>query len=239
MQEEERIMNKEGSWIKNWAKEDQPREKLLDKGPQALTDAELLAILIRLGRPDRSALDLARELLDLTNGNMHELGKRPVHELMKVKGIGLSKAMSIAAALEIGRRRHSGMYYNKVLVNDSRKAAGYIRPLLMDHSHEVFGVLFLKPSGRIKHFEIISEGGITAVIADTRLILKKALLMESVSFIVGHNHPSGNLQPSKEDEVLTTKLYEGAKLLDIKLVDHIIVGESGYFSFADEGLLKK
>jgi DNA repair protein RadC len=231
-------MEKE-SWIKFWAKSDQPREKLLLKGPQALTDSELLAILIRTGKRDSNAVDLAREVLKTVKDNLHELGKRPLRELMKIKGIGQAKAMTIAAALELGRRRQSTMSLEKPVIKDSREVAGYLRPLLADYGHEVFGVLYLNQSGRINHFEIISQGGITGTIVDPRLIFKRALEIDAVSLIVCHNHPSGSLRPSKADEALTSKLCEGAKLLDIKLLDHIIVGDGGYYSFADEGLLKK
>lgn len=231
-------MEKE-TWIKNWAEGDKPREKLLQKGPQALTDSELLAVLIRIGKPDSNAVELAREVLKTVKDNLHELGKRPLRELMKIKGIGLAKAMTIAAALELGRRRQSTMSLEKPVIKDSREVAGYLRPLLADYGHEVFGVLYLNQSGRIDHFEIISQGGITGTIVDPRLIFKRALEIGAVSLIVCHNHPSGNLRPSKADEALTSKLFEGAKLLDIKLLDHIIVGDNGYFSFADEGFLKK
>lgn len=231
-------MEKE-SGIKNWAKSDRPREKLLLKGPQALTDSELLAILIRIGNPDSNAIELAREVLKSVRNNLHELGKRPLREMMKIKGIGQAKAMTIAAALELGRRRQSTMSLEKPAVKDSREVAGYLRSKLADYNHEVFGVLYLNQSGRLNHFEVMSQGGITGTIVDPRLIFKRALEIEAVSLIVCHNHPSGSLQPSKADESLTAKLSEGAKLLDIKLLDHIIVGDNGYFSFADEGLLKK
>jgi DNA repair protein RadC len=230
---------KKESGIKTWARDDQPREKLLEKGPQALTDSELLAILIRIGNPQSNAIELAREILKTVQNNLHELGKRPLREIMKTKGIGEAKAMTIAAALELGRRRQSSMSLEKPAVKDSREVAGYLRPKLADYNYEVFGVLYLNQAGRINHFEVMSQGGITGTVVDPRLIFKRALEIEAVSIIVCHNHPSGNLKPSKADEILTSKLSEGAKLLDIKLLDHIIVGDNGYFSFADEGLLKK
>ena len=238
MQAGGRLMKKE-SGIKTWHKDDQPREKLLEKGPQALSDSELLAILIRIGNPKSNAIELAREILKTVKNNLHELGKRPLREIMKTKGIGEAKAMTIAAALELGRRRQSSMSLEKPAVKDSREVAGYLRPKLADYNYEVFGVLYLNQAGRINHFEVMSQGGITGTVVDPRLIFKRALEIEAVSIIVCHNHPSGNLQPSKADEILTSKLSEGAKLLDIKLLDHIIVGDNGYFSFADEGLLKK
>ncbi len=230
---------KKESGIKNWAEDDRPREILLKKGPQALTDSELLAILIRIGNPKSNAIELAREILKTVRNNLPELGKRPLREMMKTKGIGEAKAMTIAAALELGRRRQSSMSLERPAVKDSREVAGYLRPKLADYNYEVFGALYLNQAGRINHFEVMSQGGITGTVVDPRLIFKRALEIEAVSLIVCHNHPSGNLQPSKADEILTTKLSEGAKLLDIKLLDHIIVGDNGYFSFAGEGLLKK
>ena len=238
MQAGGKLMKKE-SGIKTWHADDRPREKLLKKGPQALTDSELLAILIRIGNPQSNAIELAREILKTVQNNLHELGKRPLREMMKTKGIGEAKAMAIAAALELGRRRQSSMSLEKPAVKDSREVAGYLRAKLADYNYEVFGVLYLNQAGRINHFEVVSQGGITGTVVDPRLIFKRALEIDAVSIIVCHNHPSGNLQPSKADELLTSKLREGAKLLDIKLLDHIIVGDNGYFSFADAGLLKK
>ncbi|HEY4286213.1 MAG TPA: DNA repair protein RadC [Puia sp.] len=230
---------KKESGIKTWSKDDRPREKLLKKGPQALTDSELMAILIRIGNPKSNAIELARQILDSVQNNLHELGKRPLREMMKIRGIGEAKAMTIAAALELGRRRQSTMSLGKSTVKDSREVAGYLRSRLADYNYEVFGVLYLNQAGRMNHFEVMSQGGITGTVVDPRLIFKRALEIEAVSIIVCHNHPSGNLKPSKADEILTSKLSEGAKLLDIKLLDHIIVGDNGYFSFADEGLLKR
>ena len=226
---------KKESGIKTWATDDRPREKLLKKGPQALTDSELLAILIRIGNPKSNAIELARQILDTVHNNLHELGKRPLREIMKTKGIGEAKAMTIAAALELGRRRQSSMSLVKPTVKDSREVAGYLRPKLADYNYEVFGVLYLNQAGRINHFEVISQGGITGTIADPRLILKRALEEDAVSIIICHNHPSGNLHPSKADEELTVKIREAAKYFDIKLLDHVIVSEEGYFSFADQG----
>ena len=223
--------------IKQWAKDDRPREKLLLKGPQALSDSELLAILIGMGTKKRSALDLAREILSLGKNSLNELGKRSVKELMKVKGIGEAKAISIVAALEIGRRRQASNSLEKSLVSSSSDVAQYLQSLLRDHRHEVFAVLFLNRANKINHFEIISNGGITGTVADPRIILKKALDEDAVSLILCHNHPSGSLKPSRADEELTFKIKEAAKYFDIKVLDHIIVSESGYYSFADEGIL--
>ena len=223
--------------IKEWAKDDRPREKLLAKGPQTLSDSELLAILITTGNREKSALDLAKDVLQLGKNNLPELGKLTVKELTRIKGIGEAKAITIVAALEIGRRRQALAYREKSLVTGSSDVAGYLQTLLKDHRHEVFAVLFLNRANKINHFEIVSEGGITGTVADPRVILKKALEQDAVSLILCHNHPSGSLRPSRADEDLTQMIKEAAKFFDIKILDHIIVSEDGYYSFADEGLL--
>jgi DNA repair protein RadC len=220
-----------------WARGDQPREKLLDKGPQALSDAELIAILMITGTLGKDAVKLARAVLERNHNSLIELGKRSVRDLMKMEGIKEAKAIAIAAALEIGRRRQIAMALERPVIKDSPTAAAYLRPQLVDYPYEVFGVLYLNQAGGLKHFEKISQGGITATTVDPRLIFKKAFEEDAVSIIVSHNHPSGSLRPSKADEALTAKICEGAKYMDIKLLDHIIVGDQGYFSFANEGLL--
>lgn len=223
--------------IKHWAKDDRPREKLLMKGPESLSDSELLAILIGNGTRSKSAIDLAKEVLNLGKNNLPELGKLTVKQLMKIKGIGEAKAITIVAALEIGRRRQALNFLDKEIIKSSTDVARYFQTLLSDHHHEVFAVLFLNRANKVNHFEIVSEGGITGTVADPRIILKKALEQNAVSLILCHNHPSGNLKPSKADEELTQKIKEAAKFFDIKILDHVIVSEAGYYSFADEGLL--
>ena len=223
--------------IKHWAKDDRPREKLLSKSAIALSDSELLAILLINGDKNKSAVDLAREILQLGKNNLNELGKLSVKEFMKIKGIGVAKAITIAAALELGRRREASSFPGKTIVRDSREVASYLQVLLKDYTQEVFAVVFLNRANKINHFEIVSEGGITGTVADPRIILKKALEENAVSLILCHNHPSGNLKPSKADEELTFKIREAAKYFDIKILDHVIVSEEGYFSFADEGIL--
>ena len=223
--------------IKTWAKDDRPREKLLMKGPETLSDSELLAILIGHGTRDKSALDLAKEILQLSKNNLAELGKLTVRDMMKIKGIGEVKAISIAAALEMGRRRQATGYRQKEIITSSADVARYLQSLLQDHQHEVFAVLFLNRANKINHFQIISEGGMTGTVADPRIILKKALEENAVSIILCHNHPSGSLKPSRADEELTQKIKEAARFFDIKVLDHLIVSEDGYFSFADEGIL--
>jgi DNA repair protein RadC len=223
--------------IKQWAKDDRPREKLLSKGAENLSNSELLAILIHNGTKQKTAVDLGKEILKLGKDNLNELGKLSVKQLMKVKGIGEAKAIGIAAALELGRRRQTAASLEKVVITSSTEIANYLRVALQDYRHEVFAVIFLNRANKINHFEIISHGGITGTVADPRVILKRALEEDAVSLILSHNHPSGSLKPSRADEALTIKIKEAANLLDIRVIDHIIVSEEGYYSFADEGLL--
>lgn len=223
--------------IKLWSKDERPREKLLSQGAASLSDSELLAILIRNGTRQKTALDLGREILGLSKNNLVALGRLSVRELMRIKGIGEAKAIAIAAALELGRRRQSVLPLDKILVQSSADVAGFLQAKLQDEQREIFAVLFLNRANKVNHFEIISEGGITGTVADPRVILKRALEESAVNLILCHNHPSGSLKPSRADEQLTTKIRDAAKLLDIQVLDHIIVSERGYFSFADEGLL--
>jgi DNA repair protein RadC len=223
--------------IKLWARDDRPREKLLSKGVTALSNSELIAILINHGTKEKSAVEVAQEILRTGKDNLNELGKLSVKELMKVKGIGEAKAISIVAAMELGRRRQATAYREKAVITSSSDVANYLQTLLKDYKHEVFAVLFLNRANKINHFQIISEGGITGTVADPRIILKKALEEDAVSLILCHNHPSGSLKPSRADEELTLKIKEAAKYLDIKVLDHLIVSEDGYYSFADEGML--
>jgi DNA repair protein RadC len=223
--------------IKQWAKDDRPREKLLLNGAHVLSDSELLAILILNGSKEKTAVDLAKEVLKLGKDNLRELGKMSVKELMKIKGIGEAKAVTITAALELGRRRQAGIVLHKTMVSSSKDIADYMVTKLKDYRHEVFAVIFLNRANKINRFEIVSEGGITGTVADPRIILKKALEEDAVSIILCHNHPSGSLKPSRADEELTKKIKEAARYFDINVIDHLIVSETGYFSFADEGLI--
>ena len=229
--------NKPSNSIKNWAADDRPREKLLTKGPAALSDSELIAILISNGHKEKSAVDLAKDILKLGSNNLNELGKLSLASFQKIKGIGQAKAITIAAALELGRRRHAGLPLEKTVISTSKQVAEYLRAMIKDYSYEVFGVIFLNQSNKRNHFEIISRGGITGTVADPRVILKKALDTEATSIILCHNHPSGSLKPSRADEDITAKIKEAARYLDIKVADHLIVSEQGYYSFADEGIL--
>lgn len=230
-------VNKPSTSIKNWAIDDRPREKLLAKGAAALSNSELLAILINNGSKNKSAVELAKEILKLGHDNLNELGKLSLNDFKQVKGIGEAKSITITAALELGRRRHASAALEKPVVKSSRDIAAYLQATLKDYSYEVFAVVFLNRANKINHFEIISKGGITGTVADPRVILKKALEEDATSIVLCHNHPSGNLNPSKADEDLTKKIKEAANYFDIKIVDHIIVSEDGFYSFADEGIL--
>lgn len=223
--------------IKDWLIDDRPREKLRTKGPESLSHSELIAILLQNGTHNKSALDLAREILQLGKNNLNELGKISVKELTKIKGIGEAKAVTIAAAMELGRRRQAAGFIEKPYMTDSTSIAGYLQGVLKDYELEVFIVLFLNQANKVNHTEVISKGGITGTVADTRVILKKALEEDAVSIVLCHNHPSGRVRPSRADEVLTQKIKEAAKYFDIRVLDHIIVSDEGYYSFADEGLL--
>ncbi|MBK7557303.1 MAG: DNA repair protein RadC [Chitinophagaceae bacterium] len=230
-------VNKPSTSIKNWAADDRPREKLMLKGAAALSNSELLAILLNNGSKNRSALDLAKEILKKGDDNLNELGKLSLADLKQVPGIGMAKSISIAAALELGRRRHASAALEKTVIRSSSNIAQYLRASIKDFSYEVFAVIFLNRANKINHFEIISKGGISGTVADPRIILKKALEEDATAIVLCHNHPSGNLQPSRADEELTKKIKEAASFFDIKILDHIIVSEEGYYSFADDGIL--
>ena len=229
--------NKSSTSIKSWAIDDRPREKLIAKGKESLSDSELLAILISTGNKNKSAVEVAKEVLALGKNNLNELGKVSLRELMVIKGIGQAKAIILAAALELGRRRHSASFLNKTFVRSSNELASFLKTTLKDYSFEVFGVVYLNKANKINHFEIISKGGMTSTVVDPRIIFKKAFEVEATSIVLCHNHPSGSLKPSRQDEELTHKIKEAARYLDIQVIDHLIVSDEGYFSFADEGLL--
>ena len=230
-------VNKPSTSIKNWAADDRPREKLLLKGVAALSNSELLAILIVSGTKKDSAVGLAKAVLKLGDNNLNKLGKLNVKDFQKVAGIGEAKSIILTAALELGRRRQAGEVINKSMIRSSSDIADYFRHSLQDYQHEVFAVLFLNQANKVNHFEVVSQGGLTGTVADPRVILKKALEENATSMVLCHNHPSGNLSPSRADEALTLKIRNAAAYLDIKVLDHLIVSEEGYFSFADEGLL--
>jgi DNA repair protein RadC len=230
-------VNMPSTSIKNWAPDDQPREKLLQLGSSALSNAELLAILIRTGTRESSALEIARQLLKKSSDNLQEMGKLSISDIKKIKGMGFTKSITLMAALELGRRRSNSTSIERVTIKSSNDVAHFLTIKLKDLSYEVFAVLLLNRANKIIHFEIISRGGITGTIADPRLILKLAIENNATGLILCHNHPSGNLQPSKADKDITEKIIKSASLLDIKILDHLIVSDEGYFSFLDEGLM--
>ena len=223
--------------IKNWSVEDRPREKLLSGGTQNLSDAELIAILIGSGTKSFSAVDLARQILHLAGNNLDKLGKCSVSDLKKLKGIGEARAISIVAALELGRRRKTTGINDEIKITGSVDIYNLMHPILSDLTYEEFWVVFLNRSNKVKSKHKISQGGITGTVTDIRLILKTALESLATSMILCHNHPSGNLQPSDADISITRKLKESSSLMDISLLDHLIIAGRGYFSFADENLI--
>ncbi len=223
--------------IKNLAEDDRPREKLVQKGRQALSDAELLAILLASGNKNETAIQLAQRILNDQQQSINQLAKLQLNDLKKYKGVGEAKAVTILAALEMGRRRTDVVSEEKPKIKSSKEAYQIFKQTLSDLPHEEFWVIFLSRSGVIIKTECVSRGSISGTLVDIRLILKPALEHLSSSIIVGHNHPSGNLTPSQADIVLTKKIKEAANLMDIALQDHLIIGDGDYFSFADEGML--
>ncbi len=220
--------------IKSWAEEDRPREKLLTKGKQSLSDAELLAILLGSGSRDETAVGLAQRILQSVGNDLNELGRRSVAELTKFKGIGEAKSITVVAALELGRRRQLTDVKERPQIRSSRDAWQLIAPILMDLSHEEFWILLLNRAGRVIGREQISLGGVAGTVVDAKIVFRKAIESMASSLILVHNHPSGNLQPSQQDISLTQKLKKAGETLDIAVLDHLIITERGYFSFADE-----
>tara|TARA_R110001632_G_scaffold226124_6_gene359599 strand:+ start:2989 stop:3675 length:687 start_codon:yes stop_codon:yes gene_type:complete len=221
--------------IKSWSLDDRPREKLIAKGKSILSDAELIAILIGSGNREESAVDLSKRILDSVNNNIYELAKLPLAKLTTFKGIGEAKAIAIITALELGKRRQLEIRHEQPKISNSKQVFSLMQPLLGDLSHEEFWVLYLNNSNKVLSKDQISKGGITATLVDVRLLYKRALELSAVAIILCHNHPSGKLNPSKADKQLTQKIKEGGTSLDIKLLDHIIITEKSYFSFADNG----
>jgi len=223
--------------IKSWSPEDRPREKLLLKGTSALSDAELIAILLGSGTAKLSAVDVAKKVLAHVDNNLDSLARLTIKELMKAKGIGEAKAITIVAALELGRRRKDQSPDEKPKIDGSKSAAALIKGELMDLPHEEFWVLLLNRANRLMKKKRISEGGVSGTVADPKIIFKLAVEELASAIIVVHNHPSGNIKPSESDISLTKKIKEAGKLLDISLLDHLIIARDKYFSFADEGLI--
>lgn len=219
------------------AEDDRPREKLMLKGRHSLSDAELIAILIGSGSRNESAVQLSQRILRDYNNDLNKLAKLSVKELCEFKGIGEAKAITIAAALELGRRKKETGNSERVVIKSSQTAYEALKTHLSDLPHEEFWMLLLNRANAVLKAECISKGGINATLVDARLVFKPAILHNASSIVLGHNHPSGNLRASDEDIKLTKKLREAGKLFDITVFDHIIVGENSYYSFADEGMM--
>jgi DNA repair protein RadC len=223
--------------LSTWAVEERPREKVMAKGIQYLSDAELLAILLGSGTKHITAVELARIILKAAGNNLQLLGRMGIEELVRIKGVGPAKAISILAALELGRRRSVMHYPEKTPVKSSETVYRLFYPLMGDLEHEEFWLLMLNRANRVLGRFKVSQGGLSGTVIDTRIILKKALDNLASSIIVCHNHPSGNKQPSDADLKITEKLKKAAEMLEIKLLDHVIIADKSYFSFADEGLI--
>lgn len=223
--------------IKSWAEEDRPREKLLLKGKESLSDAELIAIIIGSGSRNETAVSLSKRILNGADNNLHELGKMTLYDFMTFKGVGEAKAISIAAALEIGRRRSITDPKSKPIIQSSSDAYHAIKTQLNDVQHEEMWVMLLNQGSKLIRKIRMSSGGNNATILDIKMILKKSVEYMAQSIILVHNHPSGSLKPSRQDIAVTQKIKEAATYLDLKVADHLIISENGYFSFADQGMM--
>lgn len=223
--------------IKNWSEADRPREKLMDKGKAALSDAELVAILIGSGNRQESAVQLCKRILASADHNLGTLGKMSIAQLTDFKGIGEAKAITIVAALELGRRRRAGETLQLDKITSSQSAFELMQPIIGELPHEEFWIIYLNNSNKVIHKSQLSKGGITGTLVDVRLVFKTAFEVGAVGLILTHNHPSGTLSPSDADKQITKKLKIGGESLDIKVLDHLIITENAYFSFADEGLM--
>ncbi len=221
--------------IKTWAEEDRPREKLLLKGRHSLSNAELIAILIATGSGKETDVDLAKRIMDGVSNNLNELGKLGVAELCKFKGIGEAKAISIIAALEIGKRRQGTDALEKPKMESSKQLFQFSQQHLADLPYEAFLLICMNRANRVIHHQVMSSGGISGTVADVRMIMKVAVEKLSTSIAIAHNHPSGNLRPSGADEKITQQIKSAALFFEITLLDHLIIGDNAYFSFADEG----
>ncbi|RTE52862.1 DNA repair protein RadC [Arenibacter aquaticus] len=223
--------------IKNWSDDDKPREKLVQKGRSVLSDAELIAILIGSGSRNESAVELSKKILASVGNNLNELGKLSINQLQQFKGIGEAKAVSIAAALEVGRRRRGEEGRKITKISSSKNVFELLQPIMGELPHEEFWIVFLNNSNSVLQAGQLSKGGITGTLVDVRLVLKQALELGAVGLILAHNHPSGTLRPSEADKQITQKLKLASLALDIKVLDHLIITQKEYFSFADENIL--
>lgn len=229
--------NYQNTTIKDWSVEDRPREKLLKSGVQSLSNAELLALLIGSGTRENNAVDLARNILASVRNNLYDLGKLKTEELIEIRGIGLARAITLQAALELGTRRNGSYGEEKILISNSGSAYELLYPIIGELEHEEFWIIILNRAHRVLKTEKISQGGLTGTVIDTRMILKHALDKRATSIIISHNHPSGNKTPSEADISITKKIKSAAEIMDIMVLDHVIVAGKTYFSFADEGLM--
>ena len=224
--------------IKSWAEEDRPREKLLNKGRQSLTDAELIAVLIGSGNKEETAVELSKRILKEAGGNnLNDIAKLTVNDLMKFKGIGEAKAIAITAALELGRRRKESETTKRQKIVLSSDAYEFIKPIFLDLPHEEFWTLLLNRSNYVIKKELISRGGVAGTVVDAKIIFKSAIENLANAIILCHNHPSGNVKPSDADIKLTRSLKDAGKLLEIQVLDHVIVTDTDYYSFADNGMM--
>lgn len=223
--------------IKRWAEEDRPREKLLLKGKSSLSDAELIAILIGSGNKDQSAVELSQHILNQCHNNLANLARLSVKDLEKFRGIGEAKAISIMAALEIGRRRKDSEPNKRIKITSSTDAYNLICGDFMDLNHEEFWLILMKRNNEVIKKEMLSRGGVSGTVVDAKIVFKRALEETASGLILAHNHPSGNLKPSQEDISLTKRLKDAGKTLDIMILDHLIFTDNGFFSFADENLI--
>ncbi|MEV4887609.1 DNA repair protein RadC [Chitinophaga ginsengisegetis] len=223
--------------IHKWPDNEKPREKLINIGATALSDAELLAILLHTGHKSKSALELAKEILRLANNNLSELGKINAKKLQKLRGVGYAKAVTILAAMELARRRQAGTIHKKTVINNGSDAAMFFKPMLADQPFETFHVLFLSHANKVLHYRHLSTGGITSTVVDPRIIFREALDTGATKLLLCHNHPSGSLRPSQADLRITTRIKDMGMLFDIQVMDHIIVSETGYYSLAEEGMI--
>ncbi len=221
--------------IKSWALDDRPREKLIAKGKSVLSSAELIAILIGSGNKQESAVDLSKRILESVNHNINDLAKLPLEKLMLFKGIGEAKAISILTALELGKRRQQEASIESSKIESSNSVFKMMQPVIGDLQHEEFWVLYLNNANKVLSKDQISKGGITKTLVDIRLLYKRALELSAVAIVICHNHPSGKYHPSISDKQLTKKIKIAGESLDIKLLDHLIITEKSYFSFADNG----
>ncbi|RKS99916.1 DNA repair protein RadC [Flavobacterium sp. 123] len=222
--------------ITNWSEEDKPREKLMLKGKSVLSDAELIAILIGSGNRNESAVDLSKRILGGIDNNLNALGKLTIQQLMKFKGIGEAKAISIIAAMELGRRRRTEDVVDLTKITSSQTIFQIMQPIIGELPHEEFWIIYLNNSNKVISKSQLSKGGITGTLVDTRLVFKVALEMGATSLILCHNHPSGTIMPSDADKLITKKLKLAGDSLDVKVLDHLIITETKYYSFVDEGI---